>query len=192
MIQEFVTSINPSFNKWEELNWILMAFKSWEVDPAEPPSSGAFLCAANSSDLAAGCTAFFACSGDKHLPFEKCIKQFYKKHFSVVAQEKFKYGFGHPVFDQDPRVIAYFEKFGANDWHMSTAKKYVDKGNTPCLNFAGLFGIWCVENGFDERAAILPLMSRLLGLCELYAYNKSLPSSNECLNLTRIPSGSKG
>lgn len=181
MIQNFIKNINPSFNNWDQLYWLMDQFKHWEIDKNEPPSSGAFLCASKSNDLAAGCVAFFSCAGDKHLPFEKCINQFRRKDFNMVAQEKFKYGFGHPVFDQDPRVNAFFEKFDSHEFMMETARKYATKNRTPCLNFAGLFGVWCVDNGLDERAAILPLFSRLLGLTEDYSYNKKLPSSYDCV-----------
>lgn len=191
-IDLFITTINPDFENWDQLDWLLDTFKNWNSDSAEPPSSGAFLCASQANDLAAGAVAFFACAGDKHLPFEKCITQFRNKTFQQVINLPRPYGFGHPVLGYDYRVSNFFHEFkeelglgkveiGVSPLMQEAYGYTKNPSNLLCLNFAGLFGLWCVHNKLDERAAILPMISRLLGLSSNYEYNKKLPTSYDCI-----------
>lgn len=191
IIESFVFGVNPDFKEWDQLDWLLNEFKHWNPDIAEPPSSGAFLCASQANDLTAGAVAFFACAGDKHLPFEKCIAQFRNKTFQQVIDSPRPYGFGHPVLSLDDRVSEFFSEFKHElDLYetdniasplLQEAYGYIQNRSNLCLNFAGLFGLWCVHNKLDERAALLPMISRLLGLAQGYEYNKKLPTSYDCL-----------
>lgn len=192
LIRDFVLKINPEFSNWEQLEWILSVFRQWDQNPAEPPSSGAFICAARSNGLAAGAAAFFACAGDKHLPFERTIQQFKGCNFENLFYNRSGriFGFGHPVWIQDERVHDFFKTFPLApeaSQNIKSAKAYVHEHREPCLNFAGLYGLWCAENKLDERAAVLPLISRLLGMVSLYEYNPRLSSTFDAIGDYTIP-----
>lgn len=178
IVERFVNEINPHLSNADKKSLYAILALFWLYDdPVEPPSSGAFLCASESAGIASGASAFFACVGDKHLSFEKAIKLFQKeKEFSVIKYSEDHCGFGHPIYkDIDPRVGEFFSKYNGIGTNLLKAKSFMR--GAPVLNPSGLFAAFCCDAGLDERAAILPLISRLLGLSTLYKSTKSLKST---------------